>query len=141
MLDAFIDLAKSKIQAWSSNLLRDNYAVQYLIGDSDTAWKAARAGVDLALDNVWDQVQAAGVLSLNDKTRIRKATNYAIHISHDMCHHVLHQGERDGHFQSPAFERRVWDVNSVFQQTQWRRTPFETVRTYPLGGASDCRWL
>ena len=44
-LDAFIALAKAKSQAWSSDRLRDNHAVQHVIGHSDAALKAAKSGL------------------------------------------------------------------------------------------------
>ncbi len=141
MLDAFIDLAKTKSQAWSSDSLRGNHAVQHLIGYSDAAWKAARAGVHAALDNAWDRVRTTGVLSFDDKIQIREATTYAIHMSRDICHHVFHEAGATAIFNHFPFERRLRDVNSVSQQTQGRRTHFETVGTYLLGGEPDSRWL
>ena len=42
MLDAFIEVAKTKSQAWSADPLRDNQAVQQIVSHSDAAWKAAR---------------------------------------------------------------------------------------------------
>ncbi|MDR3533697.1 MAG: acyl-CoA dehydrogenase family protein [Rhodopila sp.] len=141
MLDAFIDLAKTKSQAWSSDSLRDNQAVQNIIGYSDAAWKAARAGLHLAFENAWEQVQASGNLTLDSKIQIRQASTYAIHVSRDVCHHVFHEAGSTAIFNKYPFERRLRDVNSVSQQTQVRRTHFETIGLYLLGGEPNTRWL
>ena len=55
-LDAFIALAKGKSQAWSTDRLRDNHAVQHIIGYADAALKAAKAG----LLNVLDEAVGGG---------------------------------------------------------------------------------
>src|SRR6185437_5477620 len=91
MLDAFIALAKGKTQAWSSDPLRDNNAVQNIIGYSDAAWKAARAGLHKVLDDVWGEVERSGQLTVPHRIAIRQATTYAIHTSRDVAHHIFHE--------------------------------------------------
>ena len=141
MLDAFVDLAKAKSQAWSPDRLRDNHAVQHLIGYSDASWRAARAGLHQALIEAWDDVVTTGELSLHHKIRVREAATFAIHAARDICHHVFHEAGSTAIFDKAPFERRLRDMNSVSQQTQGRRTHFETVGTYLLGGDPDRRWL
>ncbi|MFO1024733.1 MAG: acyl-CoA dehydrogenase family protein [Acetobacteraceae bacterium] len=141
MLDAFIDLAKTKSQAWHSEKLRDNNAVQHLIGYSDASWRAARAGLHRALVEAWDDVATGVELSLHHKIRIREAATFAIHAARDICHHVFHEAGSTAIFDKYPFERRLRDMNSVSQQTQGRRTHFETIGTYLLGGEPDLRWL
>ncbi len=141
MLDDFIALAKGKTQAWSTDRLIDNAAIQNLIGHSDAAWKAARAGVHKALDDAWDQVLADGELSLDSKIQIRESSTYAIHICRDICHHVFHEAGSTAILNKLPFERRLRDSNSVSQQIQGRRTHFETVGQYYLGLTPSARWL
>jgi indole-3-acetate monooxygenase len=141
MLDAFIEMAKTKKQAWSSEWLRDNHAVQSVIGYSDSALKAAKAGLLKVLDDAWDDAALTGELSLDHKVRIRGATTYAIHTARDVAHAVFHEAGATAIFNNQPFERRLRDVNSVSQQTQGRRTNLETVGVYLLGGTPDARWL
>jgi alkylation response protein AidB-like acyl-CoA dehydrogenase len=141
MLDEFIELAKSKSQAWSSEKMRDNQVVQSLIGYSDASWRAARAGLHQAVIAAWHDVVATGELSLEHKIRIRESATFAIHTSRDLCHHVFHEAGSTAIFDKHPFERRLRDVNSVSQQTQGRRTHFETIGTWLLGGEPDTRWL
>ena len=141
MLDGFIALAKTKSQAWSADSLRDNQAVQQIVSYSDAAWKAARAGLHKAVDDAWREVSAAGALSLAHRMEIRQAATYAIHVSRDMAHHVFHEAGSTAIFNKHPFERRLRDVNSVSQQLQGRRTHFEAVGHYRLGGEPNLRWI
>jgi indole-3-acetate monooxygenase len=141
MLDSFIELAKTKSQAWSADSLRGNQAVQNIIGYSDAAWRAARAGLHRAMEDAWEQVSQSGVLSLESRIRIREAATYAIHAARDLCHHIFHEAGSTAIFNAAPFERRLRDINSVSQQTQGRRTHFETVGMYLLGGEPNARWL
>lgn len=141
MLDAFIGLAKGKTQAWSSDALRDNHVVQHIIGYSDAALKAARAGLLKVLDDLWIEVGQLGYLTVDARVRVRQASTYAIHTARDVAHHVFHEAGSTAIFDNQPFERRLRDVNSVSQQLQGRRTHFETVGLYLLGGEPNLRWL
>ena len=140
-LDAFIALAKGKTQAWSSEPLRGNHAVQHIIGYSDAALKAARAGLLTVLDDLWAEVGETGALAVDGRVRVRQATTYAIHTARDVVHHVFHEAGSTAIFDNQPFERRLRDINSVSQQLQGRRTHFETVGAYLLGGEPNLRWL
>ena len=141
MLDGFVALAKTKSQAWSADSLRDNQAVQQIVSYSDAAWKAARAGLHKAVDDAWQDVARTGVLSLAHRMEIRQAGTYAIHVSRDMAHQVFHEAGSTAIFNKHPFERRLRDVNSVSQQLQGRRTHFESVGLYRLGGEPNLRWI
>lgn len=141
MLDGFIALAKVKSQAWSPDSLRDNHAVQQIVSHSDAAWKAARAGLHKAVNDAWRDVARTGTLSVDNRMEIRQAATYAIHVSRDMAHQVFHEAGSTAIFNKHPFERRLRDVNSVSQQLQGRRTHFETIGHYRLGGEPNLRWI
>lgn len=141
MMDSFTELARTKTQAWSSERMVDNAAVQNLIGYTDAAWRAARAGVHKALDDAWDQAAMDGEVSVESKIRIRESTTFAIHASRDIAHAIFHEAGSTAIFENQPFERRFRDINSVSQQTQGRRTHFETVGQYLLGLKPSLRWL
>jgi alkylation response protein AidB-like acyl-CoA dehydrogenase len=140
-LDAFIALAKGKSQAWSSDRLRDNHAVQHVIGHSDAALKAAKAGLLTVLDDVWDEVDRTGLLTVDNRIAVREASTFAIHTAREVVHHVYHEAGSTAIFDNQPFERRLRDMNSVSQQLQGRRTHFETVGLYLLGGEPSLRWI
>jgi len=141
ILNAFIELAKGKTQAWSTDPLRDNHAVQHIIGYTDAALKAARAGLLKVLEEVWADVSRAGHISVANRIAVRQAATFAIHTARDVVHHVYHEAGSTAIFDNQPFERRLRDMNSVSQQLQGRRTHFETVGLYMLGGEPNLRWL
>jgi alkylation response protein AidB-like acyl-CoA dehydrogenase len=91
MLDAFIELAKAKSQAWSADSLRDNHAVQHILAYADAAWKAARAGLHKAMDDAWEEVDRTQALSVHHRIQIRQAATFAIHTARDLSHQVFHE--------------------------------------------------
>ena len=140
-VDAVVALAKGKSQAWTTDKLRDNHAVQSVIGYWDAALKAARAGLLAVLDEVWADVERAGALSVENRIAVRQATTYAIHTARDAATHAFHEAGSTAIFANQPFERRLRDVNSVSQHLQGRRAHFETVGVWLLGGEPNLRWL
>jgi indole-3-acetate monooxygenase len=140
-LDAFIALAKGKSQAWSSEQLRDNHAVQHIIGHADAALKAAKSGLLVVLDEAWDEAARTGALSVAGRIAVRQASTFAIHSAREVVHQVYHEAGSTAIFDNQPFERRLRDMNSVSQQLQGRRTHFETVGLYLLGGEPNLRWV
>jgi indole-3-acetate monooxygenase len=126
---------------WSSDPLRESHAVQQIVSYTDAAWKAARAGLHKTIDNAWQDVVLTGVLSLEHRMEIRQAATYAIHVSRDVAHQVFHEAGSTAIFNAQPFERRLCDVNSVSQQLQGRRTHFESVGHYRLGGEPNLSWI
>jgi alkylation response protein AidB-like acyl-CoA dehydrogenase len=141
MLDAFVALAKAKSQAWSADSLRDNHAVQHILGYSDGAWKAATAGLHKVMDDAWEAVCRSGELTVDQRIQIRQAATFAIHTARDLSHQVFHEAGSTAIFDRHPFERLLRDINSVSQQVQGRRGHFETVGFYLLGGEPNLRWL
>ena len=141
LLNAVVELAKGKVQLGSTDQLRDNNAVQHTIGYWDAALKAARAGVLKVLEEVWDDVARAGQITVANRIAIRQATTFAIHASRDAAYHVFHEAGSTAILANQPFERRLRDVSAVAQHLQGRRTHFETVGSYLLGGEPSTRWI
>ena len=141
LVDAVINLAKGKVQLGGSDQLRDSNSVQRVIGYWDGALKAARAGLFSVLDDVCDDVSASGEISVTNRIAIRQATTFAIHTARDAAYNVFHEAGSTAIFANQPFERRLRDVNSVAQHLQGRRTHFETVGVWLLGGDPSLRWV
>lgn len=141
VVDGFIELARGKTQAWASDRLVDNHAVQHAIGYCDGAIKAARAGLGNVLEEVWTEVAERGSITIANRIAIRQASTYAIHTARDVVSQLYHEAGSTAIFDANAFERRLRDINSVSQQMQGRRTHFETVGWFLLGGEPNPRWI
>lgn len=140
-LDAFIELARVKTPALNTQSLRDNNAVQGIIGHADARWKAARAGLHQVLREVQDAVSVNGALTVADRMAIRQASTFAIHESRQVVHDIYHEAGATAIFATHPFERRLRDMNAVSQQTQGRRSHLETVGLFLLGGEPSLRWV
>lgn len=141
MLESFIALARKKTPSQSTTALRDNHAVQHIIGYADARLKAARAGLLHTLQTIEQDVQHTGRLSLDNRIAVRQASTYAIHEARDAVHAIYHEAGATAIFDAQPFERRFRDMNAVSQQIQGRRAHFETVGFYMLGGDPPLRWL
>ena len=141
MLNSFMALARKKTPALTSNALRDNNAVQHIIGYSDARLKAARAGLLHTLESIQEELKHTGALSLDNRMAVRQASTYAIHEARDVVHAIYHEAGSTAIFESHPFERRFRDMNAVSQQLQGRRAHFETVGLYLLGGEPPLRWV
>ena len=141
MLDAFVALARTKSQAWSADSLRDNHAVQHIVGTRMRRGRRRGRGCTRRWTRRGSEVCETGVLSLAHRMEIRQAATYAIHVARDVTHAVFHEAGSTAIFANQPFERRLRDVNSVSQQLQGRRTHFETVGLYRLGGEANLRWI
>ena len=140
-LDSFVALARLKTPALTSTPLRDNQAVQHIIGYSDARLKAARAGLLHTLESIQAELKTTGQLSLDNRMAVRQAATYAIHEARDVVHAVYHEAGATAIFEAQPFERRFRDMNAVSQQLQGRRAHFETVGFYMLGGDPPLRWV
>jgi alkylation response protein AidB-like acyl-CoA dehydrogenase len=138
-LDMFIEMAGRKAPAQSQTLLRDNNAIQNIVGHSDARLKAARAWLLRLLEETYAEVSRAGELTVDQRIAIRQATTYAIHEARDVVTAIYHEAGSTAIFDSQPFERRLRDVNSVSQQLQGRRAHFETVGQHLLGLETNLR--
>lgn len=141
MLDSFVALARKKTPALSSSSLRDDQAVQHIIGYADARLKAARAGLLHTLESIQEELTHSGELSMENRMAVRQASTYAIHEARDVVHTIYHEAGATAIFKSQPFERRFRDMNAVSQQLQGRRSHFETVGLYMLGGNPQLRWV
>lgn len=140
-LNSFIALAKAKTPSMASQALHENIAVQSILGHADARWKAARAGLHKALELAQASVRETGVLDVEHRIAIRQASTFAIHEAREVVHTVYHEAGATAIFDSHPFERRLRDMNAVSQQTQGRRSHFETVGHYLMGGMPNLRWV
>jgi len=142
MLDMFMDMAGRKTPAMSAGLLRDNNAIQHIIGHSDVRLKAARRYLIHVLQVIYADVAATGQqISVDQRIAVRQAGTYAIHEARDVATAIFHEAGSTAIFENQPFERRLRDINSVSQQLQGRRAHFETVGQHMLGLQPGMRWV
>jgi alkylation response protein AidB-like acyl-CoA dehydrogenase len=141
-LDAFIELARDKVPFRGKTTLRDNNVVQSQVAQAEARLRSARAFLYQSLEEITDEVERAGHITLEQRMVIRLASTFAIHQSLEVVDTAYHAAGSTAIFEENPFERRFRDIHTVSQQLQGRQEHFETVGQYLLGRKPDSlAWL
>ena len=141
-LDAFVALARDKVPFRGKSTLRDNNVVQSQVAQSEAKLRSARAFLYQSLEEITQEVERAGHITLEQRMVIRLASTFAIHQSLEVVDTAYHAAGSTAIFEENPFERRFRDIHTVSQQLQGRQEHFETVGRYLLGLAPDTlAWL
>ena len=125
-LDAAIDLARKK-QSVGIAAMKDNSAVQGLIGRTEAKLRAARAYHFSTASNAWQEILSTGKLSEQGRAAIRLSATYTIHQSAEVVETAYHMAGATAVFKSNPFERRFRDMHTIWQQIQSRDNHYEDV--------------
>ena len=141
-LDAFIELARDKVPFRGKRTLRDNNVVQSRVAQAEARLRSSRALLYQALEEITEEVERSGRLTLDQRMTIRLASTFAIHESLSAVDFAYHAAGSTAIFEANPFERRFRDIHTVSQQLQGRQEHFETVGQYLLGLEPDSlAWL
>jgi alkylation response protein AidB-like acyl-CoA dehydrogenase len=123
-LDAATDLARSKIPQGMS-AMRDNNAVQGVIGRTEATLRAARAYLYSTAAEVWRDLEAGATVTEAHRIAIRIAATWTIHQSASVVDTAYHMSGATAVFARNPFERRFRDMHAIAQQIQARDTHYE----------------
>ncbi|AMA61019.1 acyl-CoA dehydrogenase family protein [Bradyrhizobium sp. CCGE-LA001] len=133
-LDAAIALARGKHQSLATSAMRDNAAVQGLIGRTEGDLRAARAYLYATAHAMWRDLCATGEFSAAHRSAVRLATTWTIHQSVRVVDTAYHMAGATAVFRSNPFERRFRDMHAIAQQIQARDSHYEDVGKSILAG-------
>jgi indole-3-acetate monooxygenase len=125
-LDAAIDLARKKHSVGIA-AMKDNSAVQGLIGRTEAKLRAARAYHYSTATDAWQELLTTGRLSEQGRTAIRLSATYTIHQAAEVVDTAYHMAGATAVFKSNPFERRFRDMHAIAQQIQARDNHYEDV--------------
>ena len=131
-LDAAIDLARSKIPQGLS-AMRDNNAVQGVIGRTEATLRAARAYLYSTAADVWRDLEGGASVTEAHRIAIRIAATWTIHQSTSVVDTAYHMSGATAVFAKNPFERRFRDMHAIAQQIQARDTHYEDAGKAILG--------
>lgn len=134
-LDAAIALARAKHPSLASSAMRDNQAVQGLIGRTEADLRAARAYLYATAHAVWRDLCVTGEFSAAHRSAVRLAATWTIHQSARVVDTAYHMAGATAVFRSQPFERRFRDMHAIAQQIQARDTHYEDVGKAILAGS------
>jgi alkylation response protein AidB-like acyl-CoA dehydrogenase len=123
-LDAATDLARTKLPQGLS-AMRENSAVQGLIGRTEASLRAARAYLYATAADVWRDLERGDPVSEAHRVAIRIAATWTIHQSASVVDTAYHMAGATAVFAANPFERRFRDMHAIAQQIQARDTHYE----------------
>ncbi|WP_256805538.1 acyl-CoA dehydrogenase family protein [Bradyrhizobium sp. Bra64] len=133
-LDAAIALARGKHQSLAAGAMRDNQAVQGMIGRTEGDLRAARAYLYATASAMWRDLSATGAFSAVHRSAVRLAATWTIHQSARVVDTAYRMAGATAVFRSNPFERRFRDMHAIAQQIQARDTHYEDVGRMILSG-------
>jgi alkylation response protein AidB-like acyl-CoA dehydrogenase len=124
MLDAAIELSRSKAPQGLA-AMRENNAVQGLIGRTEANWRAARAYLHSTAAEVWRDLEGGAALTEAHRIAMRIAATWTIHQSTAVVDTAYHMAGATAVFARNPFERRFRDMHTIAQQIQARDSHYE----------------
>jgi indole-3-acetate monooxygenase len=126
IFDAATDLARKKHSVGIA-AMKDNSAVQGLIGRTEAKLRAARAYHYSTAREAWQELLDTGRLSEQGRAALRMSATYTIHQAAEVVDIAYHMAGATAVFKSNPFERRFRDMHAIAQQIQARDNHYEDV--------------
>lgn len=123
-LDAAIELSRSK-QPQGLSVMRENNAVQGLMGRSEATFRAARAYLYATATEVWRDLEAGSAMTEGHRVAMRIAATWTIHQAASVVDTAYHMAGATAVFATNPFERRFRDMHTIAQQIQARDVHYE----------------
>ena len=141
-LDAAIELARGKTPQ-GLKAMRENNAVQGLIGRTEASLRAARAYLYATAREVWSDLARGDPITEEHRIAIRIAATWTIHQAASVVDTAYHMAGATAVFSANKFERRFRDMHAIAQQIQARDTHYEdagkAILAANLGGTPTSR--
>ena len=132
-LDAAVALSRSKTPQGLS-AMRENNAVQGLIGRTEATLRAARAYLYATAREVWHDLEQGAPITEAHRIAMRVAATWTIHQSTSVVDTAYHMAGATAVFAANPFERRFRDMHAIAQQLQARDTHYEDAGRAILSG-------
>ncbi|WP_027580272.1 acyl-CoA dehydrogenase family protein [Bradyrhizobium sp. Ai1a-2] len=141
-LEAAINLSRGKTPQ-GLKAMRENNAVQGLIGRTEASLRAAHAYLYATAAEVWRDLERGNPLTEGHRVAIRIASTWTIHQSASVVDTAYHMAGATAVFAANKFERRFRDMHTIAQQIQARDTQYEdagrAILSGNLGGSPTAR--
>ncbi|WP_454616259.1 acyl-CoA dehydrogenase family protein [Bradyrhizobium cenepequi] len=132
-LDAAIELSRGKTPQ-GLKAMRENNAVQGLIGRTEASLRAARAYLYATAAGVWRDLEHGNPLTEGHRVALRVASTWTIHQSAAVVDTAYHMAGATAVFAANKFERRFRDMHAIAQQIQARDVNYEDAGRAILSG-------
>jgi alkylation response protein AidB-like acyl-CoA dehydrogenase len=140
-LDCFLDLARSKVPRGHKSPLRDNAVIQSNLAQAEVNLRAARGFVLQSMADIWQDLRAGALITVEQRITVRMAATHAIHKAREAVDFAYNAAGTTAIFENHPLERRFRDIHTVTQQLQGRLSHFETVGAWMLGVDTDLTFV
>jgi indole-3-acetate monooxygenase len=137
MITDFTELATEKVPRGARQRLCENQVIQSQRAQAEARLSSARAYLLSGLAETWEAVGETGELSLEQNTKIRLASTWAIDQAREVINTLYHSAGATAIFDNRPFERRFRDMHTASQQAQGRQAHYETIGRVLFGLAPD----
>jgi indole-3-acetate monooxygenase len=132
-LDAFVQMASSKVPMLQTKPLRESASVQLQVGQAEARLQASRALLFQTLEQMWDSAARGEEFSMQQRATLRLAAVHAVHQCKEVVETAYHLAGGTAIFENQALERRMRDIHAVTQQVQSQISNFEVAGQVLLG--------
>ena len=136
MISDFTELATEKTPRGARQRLCENQVIQSQRAQAEARLGSARAFLLSGLAEIWEAVGEIGELRLEQNTKIRLASAWAIDQA-EVVDSLYHSAGATAIFDDRPFERRFRDMHTASQQAQARQAHDETIGRILFGLALD----
>ena len=131
-LDAAIEIATRK-KPQEQTLLRDQPAIQRIIGQAEATWGAANAFLQEKAAKLWQKAMDDHELPLEHRMELRLASSHAIRQGAQVADMAYSVFGSTAIFESSPIQRRFQDAHAITQQIQGRLEHYDSAGQYYLG--------
>jgi alkylation response protein AidB-like acyl-CoA dehydrogenase len=136
-LDAFVELAQSKIPRSAPGLLRDRVMVQAQVGEAEALLRSGRALLFDVVEEMWNTVLARDLVTESQRSDLRMAMTHAAQNAARATHMVCVAAGTTSIFESSPLERYARDAEVVTRHNQLQFVNYEAVGRTLLGLESN----
>jgi indole-3-acetate monooxygenase len=124
-IDAFVELATTKIPTMSQIVLADRVTAQASLGRATAMVSSARSYLENALQSLWDRVQAGHAPALEDRGDLWLASAHAGHTAYAAIDMLYTAAGATAVYATSAFDRCLRDARTALQHVCTQEVHFE----------------
>jgi indole-3-acetate monooxygenase len=124
-IDAFVELATTKIPTMSQIMLADRVTAQASLGRAMALVSSARGYLENALQNLWDRVEAGHAPTLGDRGDLWLASAHAGHTAHAAIDMLYTAAGATAVYATSPLDRCLRDARTALQHVCTQDVHFE----------------
>ncbi len=132
-IDAFYELAGAKAPRHMTGLLRDQSLSQFSAGQAEAALRSGRAFLMEAVDELWDEAQRTGEVSMDKRVNMRLAGTHGIRLAAQIIESLYPLCGANAIYEGSLIQRHFQDIHVITQHMQGRLAYYELVGKHHMG--------